>query len=219
MTRLLGYDALAVALAVALFGVLAAAFAARRGDAALGALVRGSVFTLFSLTSLAALSMIYGLVSHDFSISYVAQVGSRSTPLFFTVISLWGALVGSILFWAFLLFGFAALAAYMHRGDRSRTLPFAAATLLMIGVFFLILLIGPANPFGSVSPVPADGPGRTRCCKTIPSWRCTRHFSIWGTSGSRCRLRSRSVRWSREKCARTSGSSTRGSGRSVRGSV
>jgi cytochrome c-type biogenesis protein CcmF len=31
--------------------------------------------------------------------------------------------------------------------------------MLAVGVFFLILLVGPANPFGTVSPVPLDGPG------------------------------------------------------------
>jgi cytochrome c-type biogenesis protein CcmF len=159
MTRLLGYDALAVALAVALFGVLAAAFAARRGEAALGALVRGSVFTLFGLTSAAVLAMVYALVSHDFSISYVAQVGSRSTPLFFTIISLWGALEGSILFWAWVLSLWAALVVWRNREVPGRLIPYTGIALLGVSAFFLILLVGPANPFGLVTPVPSDGPG------------------------------------------------------------
>ena len=159
MTRLLGYDALAVALGVALFGVLAAAFAARRGEAALGALVRGCVFTLFGLTSAAVLAMVYGLVSHDFSISYVAQVGSRSTPLFFTIISLWGALEGSILFWAWVLSLWAMLVVWRNREVPGRLIPYTGVALLGISAFFLILLVGPANPFGLVTPVPSDGPG------------------------------------------------------------
>jgi cytochrome c-type biogenesis protein CcmF len=159
MTRLLGYDALAVALAVALFGVLAAAFAARRGEAALGALVRGSVLTLFALTSVAVIAMVVGLVRHDFSISYVAQVGSRSTPVFFTIISLWGALEGSILFWVWVLSMWAALVVWRNRDVPGRLVPYTGVVLLSISVFFLILLVGPANPFGLVTPVPADGPG------------------------------------------------------------
>ena len=103
--------------------------------------------------------MLTALISHDFSVSYVAQVGSRSTPLIFTIISLWAALEGSILFWAFLLFGFAALAARIHRKEPGHSLEYASAVLLGIGAFFLILLVGPANPFHVVSPVPLDGPG------------------------------------------------------------
>ena len=30
---------------------------------------------------------------------------------------------------------------------------------MLISIFFLVLLAGPANPFGLVSPVPPDGPG------------------------------------------------------------
>jgi len=59
----------------------------------------GAVFANFLLVSAAVIAMVLALVTHDFSVSYVAQVGSRSTPLLFTVISLWGALEGSILFW------------------------------------------------------------------------------------------------------------------------
>src|SRR5690606_41667405 len=35
----------------------------------------------------------------------------------------------------------------------------ANATMLAVGAFFYLLLVGPANPFGAVFPVPADGPG------------------------------------------------------------
>ena len=103
--------------------------------------------------------MVYGLVSHDFSISYVAQVGSRSTPLFFTIISLWGALEGSILFWAWVLSLWAALVVWRNRDVPGRLIPYTGVALLGISAFFLILLVGPANPFGLVTPVPSDGPG------------------------------------------------------------
>ena len=51
----------------------------------------------------ANLTMVYALVTHDFSVKYVAQVGSRATPLVFTIVSLWSALEGSILFWGAIL--------------------------------------------------------------------------------------------------------------------
>ncbi|MGH7694238.1 MAG: heme lyase CcmF/NrfE family subunit, partial [Gemmatimonadaceae bacterium] len=122
-------------------------------------MVRGSVLTLFGLTSVAVVAMVVGLVRHDFSISYVAQVGSRSTPLFFTIISLWGALEGSILFWVWVLSMWAALVVWRNRDVPGRLVPYTGVVLLSIAVFFLILLVGPANPFGLVTPAPADGPG------------------------------------------------------------
>jgi cytochrome c-type biogenesis protein CcmF len=159
MTGLLGSSALQIALAISVLGAVTLSYGARARRPTVVQTGFAAVYAAFGMVAIATIAMLVALVSHDFSVSYVAQVGSRSTPLFFTVISLWGALEGSILFWAFLLFGFAALAVHLHRGDRSRTLPFAAATLLVIGVFFLVLLVGPANPFGVVSPVPQDGPG------------------------------------------------------------
>src|SRR5688500_16531218 len=47
----------------------------------------------------AALVMEYALLVHDFTVSYVAQVGSRSVPTWVTIVSLWSSLEGSILFW------------------------------------------------------------------------------------------------------------------------
>jgi cytochrome c-type biogenesis protein CcmF len=156
---LVGLSALQVALGISLVGMLVLFPGARRGSAAVRGVGYAAVYSAGGLVAIATVAMVAALVSHDFSVSYVAQVGSRSTPLLFTVISLWGALEGSILFWAFILFGFAALAVYQRRHDPGAAPMYTAATLLAIGVFFLVLLVGPANPFGTVWPVPSDGPG------------------------------------------------------------
>ncbi|HEX6057944.1 MAG TPA: cytochrome c-type biogenesis CcmF C-terminal domain-containing protein, partial [Gemmatimonadaceae bacterium] len=169
MTRLLGSSAVVVAFGTAILGMVLAVAGARLRRPEL---VRGAytaVHVNFALLALAALAMVWALATHDFSISYVAQVGSRSTPLFYTIISLWGALEGSILFWGLVLAGFSAVA--IRHGVRTaesgrpespdveRMLPYAAAILLGVGAFFYLLLVMPANPFLAVSPVPADGPG------------------------------------------------------------
>jgi cytochrome c-type biogenesis protein CcmF len=159
VTRLLGVDAVIVALGIAVIGMFAAVLGVRRGKPDWVLAGYSAVYTNFGLMTLAALAMIWGLISHDFSISYVAQVGSRATPFFYTVISLWGALEGSILFWAWVLAGYAATVVYMNRNRPGALIPYSAATLLGVSIFFYILLAGPANPFQLVSPVPPDGPG------------------------------------------------------------
>src|SRR5438128_12091005 len=54
----------------------------------------------FSASMIAAnLLMVAALLQHDYSVKYVAQVGSNSTPTIFTIVSLWSSLEGSILFW------------------------------------------------------------------------------------------------------------------------
>jgi cytochrome c-type biogenesis protein CcmF len=159
VTRLLGSYALLVALGVALYGAFALLVGANRKRADLLRSGELAVYAVWGLVTVSTLAMIYALVSHDFSVDYVARVGSRATPLFYTVISLWGALEGSILFWIFVLASLSAVVTYQNRAREGTLIPYTGGVLMLISIFFLILLAGPANPFGLVSPVPPDGPG------------------------------------------------------------
>jgi cytochrome c-type biogenesis protein CcmF len=155
----LAHNALLVSVAVVALGVFITPIAIRSGRREWLQLTYGAVYTNFLLVSIATVAMVVALVTHDFSVSYVAAVGSRSTPLLFTVISLWGALEGSILFWAWVLALYATAVVWFHHKRPGNLVPYAAMTLLVVAAFFAILLVGPANPFLPMSPVPADGPG------------------------------------------------------------
>jgi len=159
VTRLLGASSLLIALGVAIYAALALLVGARKHRAELLRSGAVAVYAVWALATVATLSMVYALVAHDFSVEYVARVGSRATPLFYTVISLWGALEGSILFWIFVLTSLSALVVYQNRAREGTLIWYTGGVLMLISIFFLILLVGPANPFGLVSPVPADGPG------------------------------------------------------------
>ncbi len=155
----IAHSALLVSVAVVALGVILTPVAIRGNRREWLQLVYGAVYTNFLLVSIATVSMVVALVTHDFSVSYVAAVGSRSTPLLFTIISLWGALEGSILFWAWVLAMYAAAVVWLHSRRPGDLVPYAAMTLLAVSAFFAILLVGPADPFRPVFPVPADGPG------------------------------------------------------------
>ncbi len=116
---------------------------------------------VFATTMTAAtLLMVWALLRHDFSVSYVAQVGSLATPTHITIVSLWSSLDGSILFWGFVLGGFAAAVAMLQRSGHEDYLGYTLATTLAVGVFFCFLIAGPANPFRATPPpIPIDGPG------------------------------------------------------------
>lgn len=159
MTRLLASNAILVGLVITALGAILIPVAVRRGRRDWLMLGYAAVYTNFVLVTVATLALVWGLVSHDFSISYVAQVGSRATPLLYTIISLWGALEGSIVFWAWVLAMYAAAVVWFNRNREGNLVPYAATTLLLVALFFHILLIGPANPFLAVYPVLADGPG------------------------------------------------------------
>ncbi len=159
MIRILGLAAVWVALGMSVAGIAAAIWGLTRQRAELVASAFQAVYVNFALLSVAVGAMVYALVTHDFSIGYVAQVGSRTTPVFYTVISLWGALEGSILFWGWVLAMYSAVVVWSNRQREGGLVPWAAVALLTICLFFYILLVGPANPWHLVSPTPADGPG------------------------------------------------------------
>ena len=152
-----GFTATFIGLAGALIG-LVAALMALRGRWPIERAIRAAWVTAAALVG-ANLAMVAALVSHDFSISYVAQVGSRATPLLYTVASLWGALEGSILFWAGLLSVVLLLLAVRTRGPDREDLPAALAVLFAVLAFFAFIVLVPGNPWLRVSPVPTDGPG------------------------------------------------------------
>ncbi len=158
MISSLGYLAVGGALLLSIVGA-AAAFGAVGDRPQLAVWGRRAAYGVFGLATLAILLMVYALVAHDFSVSYVAQVGSRSTPLFYTVISLWSSLDGSILFWGWIIAGYTAAVVYIHRQRYGELMPAVTGTLLVVNAFFWLLLAWPANPFVAVFPVPADGPG------------------------------------------------------------
>ena len=147
MTRILGLATIWIALAMSVGGIFAAVFGLTRKRPAfvLGALQ--AVYVNFVLLTIAAGAMVYALVTHDFSIGYVAQVGSRATPVFYTVISLWGALEGSILFWGWVLAMYSAVVVWTNRKRVGDLVPWSTVALLAICLFFYILLVGPAKPW------------------------------------------------------------------------
>ena len=120
---------------------------------------RRFAFAFSACMALATLVMEYALLTHDFSVSYVAQVGSRSVPVWVTIVSLWSSLEGSILFWGFILGVYIAGATWLTRNEHIEYMAYAIGTWLTCGTFFGFLIAGPASPFQSVVQPPADGPG------------------------------------------------------------
>jgi cytochrome c-type biogenesis protein CcmF len=114
---------------------------------------------MLASAALACGVLVWALVTHDFSVRYVADNGARAVPLYYTVISLWAALEGSLLLWLLVLAGYAVLV-MRHVHPRAAALhPWAMAVLCAVAVFFFGLALFAGNAFEPVSPVPADGPG------------------------------------------------------------
>jgi cytochrome c-type biogenesis protein CcmF len=156
----LGVLALALGATSAFLGIAVLGWGIRRGDERLLRLGRRYAFMILGASALAVFAMEWALITHDFSLRYVAENNARSTPLLFTITGLWAALEGSILLWGLILGGYLAYMAYHFR--KRATDPVVAWAMLVgfaVALFFFILMLGPADPFKTLSAVPANGQG------------------------------------------------------------
>jgi cytochrome c-type biogenesis protein CcmF len=149
-----------------LAGLASAAFAAvvglaaglkRREDAL--PWVQRAVYAFAGSMILSNLVMVKALLEHDFSVKYVSQVGSRATPTLFTIVSLWSALEGSILFWGAILGVYLLAFTLTYRKEHGRYMLLTLGVMASVAVFFSFLIAGPANPWTAVPNPPPDGPG------------------------------------------------------------
>jgi cytochrome c-type biogenesis protein CcmF len=159
MIPLLGRTAVLVALAACAVGTVTGAVAGvKRSETALR-WTRWMAYAFGAASTAAFVLMEYALFADDFSVAYVAEVGSTQTPHWVTFVSLWSSLNGSILLWGFVLGVYVAGLAWTTRDRYPGLAAWALSVSLAVGVFFSFLVAGIANPFELVDPAPPDGPG------------------------------------------------------------
>ena len=156
----LGRAALVVGLVGAVFGMFAAVAGTRQNDERVLRLVPRFAF-LTGIASLGAFAcMEWAMITRDFSLAYVQKVGSRSTPALFNFTAVWSALEGSILLWLMVLTFLTVGIAVKYRDKITDPMVgWALATMFFVGVFFFVLVLGPANPFAPGPEGVLDGPG------------------------------------------------------------
>lgn len=110
----------------------------------------------------ATIAMQLALQQRDYSLGYVQQVGSSTTPTLYNIAAMWSALEGSILLWLLVLAGFTGAVAWRFRSRvDDQLVGWALVVMFVVCAFFAIVSFGPANPFAAgpiVSPG-FDGPG------------------------------------------------------------
>ena len=92
--------------------------------------------------------MQYALITHDFSLAYVAQNNATFTPLLYSITGMWSALEGSLLLWTLLLSGLIVAVTRYYRGrNDDEVVGWATGVLFVVSAFFTTLMVGPADPF------------------------------------------------------------------------
>ena len=108
---------------------------------------------------LASVGLWTALLTHDFSLSYVAGHTSANMPKIYVFTAFWGGQAGSMLFWALILSCYSSIAIWSVRDKARELAPFACGTLAFILLFFIATTCVKANPFDRLAFVPADGKG------------------------------------------------------------
>ncbi len=119
---------------------------------------RGLYATTF-MVILASVGLWTALLTHDFSLEYVASHTSANMPSIYVFTAFWGGQAGSMLFWALILSGYSSIAVWSAREKARELAPYACGTLALILLFCIAITCFKANPYDRLAFVPADGKG------------------------------------------------------------
>src|SRR6266545_2475335 len=155
----LGYAATVAALALALFGCIAATVGASTERHALVVSSERAAIGVWLLVTACMLLLVYAFLTFDFSVRYVASNTNRGTPFYYRITALWGSLEGSIILWTWMLSLYTLIVVVQYRRRQPSFYPWVLAVMLGIAAFFLLVMTIPAPPFQRLSPIPADGRG------------------------------------------------------------
>jgi cytochrome c-type biogenesis protein CcmF len=106
-----------------------------------------AVYSVWFLLTVAASVVVYGLLTSDFRMVYVAAHSNRSMPPLYKFAAWWGGQEGSLLLWSWLLSCYSAVVLLTNRHKHRGIMPYVTATLMTTQVFFLILNAFVSNPF------------------------------------------------------------------------
>ena len=97
---------------------------------------------------LATLAMEHALITHNFTLVFVAENNSTVTPLLYSITGMWSALAGSILLWGLVLAVVSSLFVWRYRRlGTDPVIRWATLVLYAVSAYFFALMAGPANPF------------------------------------------------------------------------
>jgi cytochrome c-type biogenesis protein CcmF len=156
---LVGELSLWVALLVAAWAMITsfAGGALRRND--LVASGERAIYATWAFVVLAAAGLWTALITHDFSLRYVASFTSANLPFVYTLTAFWAGQAGSMLFWCLILSTYTAIAIFTNRHQNRVLMPYVSGTLAAITLFFLATMCFGQSPFERLDWIPADGRG------------------------------------------------------------
>ncbi len=155
----LGLITILLALALAVYGMLASVIGQMRRLPALVQSGRNATYMVALALLISSFSLVASFLANDFQVRYVFEHSNLAMPRIYTWVAIYAGNEGSLLFIA-TVFGILAAAAVAFAPRRFRpSLPYSNAVLMLILIFFLSVLATLANPFITFDFIPTDGRG------------------------------------------------------------
>jgi cytochrome c-type biogenesis protein CcmF len=159
---LLGSFCLIFALALSVYCFVAGIIGVVRKDtfgARMAETARRAGMVTFLAVTASAFALVWSALANDYTVAYILNHTNRALPTAYKVAALWSGQEGSLLFWSWLLAGYAFVLRWRHKVDQ-RLVAHTSMVLAGIQIFFLILVTFKANPFGiEPGPIARDGHG------------------------------------------------------------
>ena len=154
---LVGELALWVALLMAAWCATVSFAGGKLGRADLIASGERAAYATVVLVILASVGLWTAILSHDFSLKYVASFTSTNLPTVYLIASFWGGQAGSLLFWTLILAIFTAIAVFTNRARNRALMPYVTGTLGVLLLFFLSTLCFASSPYERLDWIPKIG--------------------------------------------------------------
>jgi cytochrome c-type biogenesis protein CcmF len=154
-----GHVILIIALALAIYTVIAATAGARAGAGGLVRSARGSILGVAGLLTLALALILYAFFTKDFSFKIVAEHSSRELSPVYALSALYADKAGSLFVWGWLIALFTALLVLPKRNAGQPGMPYAIGLVAVIEAFFISLTTFGGNIFARQPSPPPDGFG------------------------------------------------------------
>jgi cytochrome c-type biogenesis protein CcmF len=152
-----GNFCLLFALCLSLYALFASLIGASQRQHRIMRSAEHAVYAATAIITLAFGSLLYLLLTNDFSTSHVANASSRDLPILYKFSAIWGAHDGSMLLWVFFTALLCAVVVFQNRFRFRDMMPYVIAVLMFDLCFFLVLNLTLSNPFTQLVQVSADG--------------------------------------------------------------
>jgi len=156
---LFGSILLLVALAVAVWAILASLLGASTRSAPLVNSGERAALACWGLITTCMITLIAAFLNNRYDMQFVASFSNRDMKWYYKLTALWAGQSGSLLLWVAILATFTTIVIVQNQRRNRMLMPYVTATLMAIVTFFLVLLNFNTNPFETLGFTPVDGSG------------------------------------------------------------